>query len=407
MLLSIAWKNIWRNKLRSSIVLTAVTIGLFGGLFGSALLKGMAAERIRMAISNETAHAQIHHPDFLLNKELADTLHHSQDILRALDTVESIEVWSARVRVTGMASSATNGTGVNLIGVDPVKEKMVSSIWESIPDSMGTWFEDNRKNTVVAGKKLIEKLNIRYKSKLILTFQDIDGNLVTAAFRIGGVFSSGNTSFDETTLFVNADELRALTGLHQAQIHEIAIIHQKHTSDTTYARHITNAGYNISFMTWKEILPDLGLMDEFMMQWLYIIMTIILLALCFGIINTMLMAILERTREIGMLMAVGMSRVRIFAMVMLETVMLSLTGAVIGMIISRIAIVYYSRHGIFLADVAEGMKDMGYNPVLYPELPGQFYFSLTLLVLVVAIAASILPARRALKLVPVEAIRTT
>lgn len=407
MLITIAWKNIWRNKLRSSIVLSAVAIGLFGGLFGSALLKGMASERIRMAISNETAHAQIHHPEFLLNKELDDTLHQSQEILYTLDTSAAVAAWSARVRVTGMATSATNGTGVNLMGVDPLKEKLISGIWQCIPDSQGSWFGDRHKNTVVAGKKLIDKLNLGYKSKLILTFQDIDGNLVTAAFKIGGVFSSGNTSFDETTLFVKADELRALTGLNNGQIHEIALLHPNNSSETNFVQMLTQAGFNISFMTWKEILPDLGLMDEFMMQWLYIIMTIILLALCFGIVNTMMMAILERTREIGMLMAVGMSRVSVFTMIMLETILLSLTGALIGMIISRMAILYYAKHGIFLAGVAEGMEDMGYNPVLYPELPVNFYTTLTLLVVAVAIAASVMPARRALKLVPVEAIRTT
>jgi ABC-type antimicrobial peptide transport system permease subunit len=134
-------------------------------------------------------------------------------------------------------------------------------------------------------------------------------------------------------------------------------------------------------------------------------MLIIMLALGFGIVNTMLMAILERTRELGMLAAIGMNKQRIFFMIMLESVFLSLTGGVLGIIVSTILIAWTNHTGINLGSFTEGFEKMGYNPMLYPSLDPVFLINLTLMVISTGILAAIYPARRALKLHPAEAIR--
>lgn len=138
---------------------------------------------------------------------------------------------------------------------------------------------------------------------------------------------------------------------------------------------------------------------------LIIVMVIILLALCFGIINTMMMSVLERNRELGMLMAVGMSKRRIFTMIMLETILLSLTGAFIGMCFASIIIQYYNKVGFDLSIFASGMEKFGMKAIIHPFLTLSFYIILTVMVILTGIISSLIPARRALKLKPVEAIR--
>jgi len=137
----------------------------------------------------------------------------------------------------------------------------------------------------------------------------------------------------------------------------------------------------------------------------YIYISIFLLALSFGIINTMLMSVLERTRELGMLMAIGMNKKKVFQMIMLESVLLTLTGGMIGMIISALLINYYSVAGINLSMWAEGFEAIGYASIIYPSLSWSLFLGITLLVIITGILSSIWPARKALGLNPAEAIR--
>jgi len=158
--------------------------------------------------------------------------------------------------------------------------------------------------------------------------------------------------------------------------------------------------------TWDEIMPEAGLYSKTMNFYLLIFMVIILLALGFGIVNTMLMAVLERVKELGMLMAIGMNRKRVFSMIMLETVFLSLIGAVIGMVITYLVILTTGQTGIDLSALyQEGFEAIGFSAHIFPKLSWDSFLQLTLLVILTGILASIYPAKKALKLNPSEALR--
>ena len=405
MLLSVAWKNIWRNKLRSFIVIFAVVIGLFGGLFGSAIMLGMVDQRIKLAIANEVSNIQVHQKDFVLNRDLSDTIPHAAALLKVLDTLRSVSAYTTRLKVVGMATSATNGTGVMINGIDPAREKQVTHIFESIPDSMGVWFTEDRQNQVVLGFKLMEKLKVRLRSKIVLLFQDCRGNMVSAAFKVTGVYHTANSSFDELNIFVQAKDMDRLLGFNSPRIHEVSISLKDDSANAAVVANLQSTYPMLKVMGWKEIMPDLGMMNDMMMMWLYLVMVIILLALSFGIVNTMMMSVLERTRELGMLMAVGMNRKKVFLMILFESVMLSLTGGLLGMAASALVISLSARHGIDLSHFGKGMEALGFNAVTYPRLGLDFYTGLTGLVVLTGIISSLMPARRALRLRPVEAIR--
>ena len=144
-----------------------------------------------------------------------------------------------------------------------------------------------------------------------------------------------------------------------------------------------------------------GLMNYFM----YLFLMIIMIALAFGIVNTMLMSILERRREIGMLMAVGMTGRRIFVMIILETVMLSMTGGSIGMALSALAVALYSSIGIDLSLVAQGLAAIGYGTVIYPVISVSFFAGLSIMVVITATLSALYPARKALQINPATAVR--
>ncbi len=406
MIWSIAWKNIWRNKVRSLVVVLAIALGLLGGIFSSAVLKGTSDQRVREAVSRETSHLQIHNPLYVEDQEVTYFIESDyKKISTVLDTIRSVEAWSPRVKFLAMAQSANAGIGVVIIGIDPERERKVTEIHSLICDSCGGWFKGGKGVPVVVGQALVKKLRVRLNSKIILTFQDLQGNLTGGAFRICGIYRTSNSVFDEMNIFVGRSEICALLGADSSMNHEIAI-RMKDAGETERVQKLLQSSFpNLKVRNWKEIDPILGMLNDFMDVWLYLFMGIILLALGFGIVNTMLMAILERTRELGMLAAIGMNKSRLFLMIMLESVFLSLTGGIIGIILATALTFYTGRTGINLGSFAEGFEKIGYNPMLYPSLDLVFFINLTVLVILTGILASLYPARQALRLRPADAVR--
>ncbi|MCX7986802.1 MAG: FtsX-like permease family protein [Bacteroidales bacterium] len=402
-MIRLAWKNIWRNPTRSLIILVAIAIGVISGSVFTAFYNGMIYQRIDDAIANETSNIQIHAPSYLENKEITDTIANIHKILPLLDTITTLKSYSLRFKTMSMLSSANNNSGIVLIGIDPIQEKKTTNIWKHIVQ--GQYLSSEKKNTLLIGEKLANKLKIKLRSKVVLTLQDTKGNLISAAFRVSGIYNTGNTGFDERVVYATWHDIKNLFPDSTLLIHEIAIALQndKHTSN--YAEKLKISLPFADVKTWKELYPEVGLMADYTQYLQLIYMTIIFLALSFGIINTMLMAVMERTRELGMLMAIGMKRTKIFQMITYETIMLMGSGTIVGLFLTYIIIQILSTTGINLASFAKGLNQMGLSAMVYPVLTLREYLQTIELVLVAGFLSSLIPARRALKLTPSEALR--
>ncbi|MCX6235117.1 MAG: FtsX-like permease family protein [Bacteroidetes bacterium] len=404
MIWSIAWRNVWRNKLRSLIVIAAVTIGLFGTLFMIALSIGMVDQRIDAAIEHEVSHIQIHHPKFMQDKSPDYFMTGVPAMVDSIRGISGVKAVSSRLALPAMASTAATGTGVMVNGIQPEEEKQVSKIYDCLKE--GTYFEkEARTPLILISQKLATKMNAKMGSKIVITLQNMEGVVTYGLFRVGGIYKTSNTMYDEGNVFVRSADLADLTGFDTNNATEIAVL-LDNTNKTDEVTALLQAKYSsLSVMPWKELQPMLLTLSSIMDLYSYILMIVILTAMAFGIINTMLMAILERIKEIGMLMAVGMSRKRIFTMIMLETIFLSVTGALIGMVVSYATIQLTGVHGLNFAAWSEGLESFGYSSLVYPVLYNKYYIALTLFVIVTAILSSVYPARKALRFKPAEAIR--
>jgi putative ABC transport system permease protein len=267
--------------------------------------------------------------------------------------------------------------------------------------------EFSRKELNSYGLMITEKaLDYRIRNKIQITISDQEGTPIQGIFRVCGIYKTTNTGFDQTAVYVNARPLANLYGSNEILIHEIAIL-LKNIDDADIVKgKLSRISGDNSVRTWKELAPDAAMMNDYMIMYYFIFMGIIMLALAFGIINTMLMAILERTKELGMLMAIGMNRKRIFNMIMLETVFLTIVGAVTGMLSGWAIAESLSKTGIHFSGWGEGFEAIGFAARVYPVVTFEFFLFTTILVIVTAIISSIWPARKALKLNPVEALRT-
>jgi putative ABC transport system permease protein len=404
MIISIAWRNVWRNKLRSLVVILAVSLGLFGILFMIALSNGMVEQKIDASINNEISHIQIHLPEFLQDQSLPFSMDSAQQIEGEISAIPGVKAVTSRIKAQAMASTAATGAGVILNAIDPDNEIKVSGIYQTIID--GDYFQSNGKSApIVISKKLSTKLKAKVGSKIVITIQHASGELAYGLFRVSGIYKTSNTMYDEPNVFLKKTDIVALTGYDPSKASEIAIL-LDNVDQTNPVTDILKAKYpTLSVLSWKELEPILVAMSSMMDQMAYLLLIIILVAMAFGIINTMMMAVLERTREIGMLMAVGMNKRKVFVMIMLETIFLAMIGTFFGILFSAVTIHFTGQNGLNFAAYAEGYEAFGYSALVYPKLYIDFYIGMTVLVIITAIISSVYPARKALRFNPAAAIR--
>jgi len=400
--IKIAWRNIWRTPLRSMIVISSIVLGIWAGIFVVAFCYGLNKQRTLSSIQNYTSHIQILHPEYNNDFESKYVLDNIDTLKETLDKEDKIKAYALRSIMFGMVSSPVKSNGVQIIGVNKTQEKEVSNIINNL--KKGTYFDTKRKNALLIGESLAEKLNVRLNSKVVLTFQDNENNIITGAFRICGIYKTQYSKYDDSHLFVENKDLHRL--IKNEGYHQVAILctSLKDVDQTQISLENELDGYIIK--DWKAISPELAYADEVMETWLFLIMIIIMLALIFGIINTMLMAVFERRKELGMLMAIGMNKSKVFSLIIIETLFLSVVGAPSGMLLGFLTVSITSKTGIDLSIVGDGLESVGLSNFIYPVIEPKFYLFIGLMVFMFTLIAAIYPSKKALKLKPTEAIRT-
>ncbi len=401
-IIRLSWKNIWRNKTRSAVVIIAVILGTWAGTFMAAFMNGMVQQQIETQLDNYIAHIQIHTKKYQEDELPKFYIHSADSLLKDLQSKPFVSSITARSVITGLASSSASTFGVTITGVYPETEKTVSELYTTIKE--GNYFEGNARNQIVIGEKLATRLKLRLRSKIVLNFQDVNGTISAGAFRVAGIYKSTNTSYDESHVYVRIEDLNRLIGNPDA-VHEIAMKIDNIEQADTLAAQIGNLNPTLSVESWGDISTTLRYASANMDTYLYIIMVIILIALTFGIINTMLMAVLERQQEIGMLMAIGVNKARTFSMILSETFFLAIFGAPIGLFLAWIGIHILSSTGVDVSAFAAGLEEYGYSSVIYPILEADYYLNVGILIIITTLVAAIYPSYKALKLNPVEAIR--
>ncbi len=473
MIWSISWKNVWRNKNRSLVVIIAVTLGIISGVLLVGIMEGWVKQRLHDAIYNEVSHVQVHNTEYLKNEEILLTVRDTTEMVHAIEAFPGLKGWVMRTRMVAMVNTPWANTGVIVYGIDPEKEKQVTEIYKKIVPGGGEYLDKTKPGNILISDKTAEILKLkqyiitkevidrlktekvpevilsqldtlkdvrfrspkefrealkaeltkkeldsyglqiidyaldyRIRNKIQITISDETGTPVQGTFRVCGIYKTTNGGFDQATVFVNAGELAGLYDGKSVLTHEIAILLNGIENADSVKEKLTGISPDNTISTWKELAPDAAMMNDYMIMYYFIFIGIVMLALAFGIINTMMMTILERTKELGMLMAIGMNRKRVFNMIMLETVFLTLVGAVAGMLSGWVIVEALGKTGIHFSTWGEGFEAIGFAAIVYPVITPDFFIIITVMVIVTAIISSVWPARKALKLIPVEALRT-
>lgn len=402
MLTTIAWRNIWRSRTRSLVVIGAIVLGIWALIFMISFTVGMVQSYVDSAISTSIGHLQVHQDSFREEPKLMYYFTSKPEELTKLAALDGVKGVAPRTLVNAMAGSSRNTRGVQIRGVDAAAEMAVTQLDERIVT--GEYFAEKGRNPILVSTALAKKLKVKVRSKIVLTFQNLNNEITAGAFRVVGLYDTGNKLFDENNVFVRRTDINRLLGQDE-MAHELSFFLTDPEKLAIVQQETQQILPELLVEDYREVAPDLQLYEGQIQTSATIFMAIIMLALLFGIVNTMLMAVLERYRELGMLMAVGMNKAKVFGMIVLETFFLAVLALGPGLLLGWATVAYLAKRGINLTAFGDGLSQFGLAQIVYPQLQSGFYVQLALVVAFTALIGALYPAWRAIRLRPVEAMR--
>lgn len=402
--LTLAWRNLWRNRRRTLIMLAAIMVGVWAMIFMTALMRGMVDDMLQNGIHNLPGEVQIHHPAYRDDPSINNSIPMPDGPLLQALQIPDDNAWTARVRVPAVISSERDSRGITLLGIEPDSERRLGFELDSL--SQGRFIEDVNDKGVVIGAKLAERLETRLGKRVVIMSQDPQNNLADRGFRVVGIYHAKLPGLEEIYVYAGRETIQTLLKL-EGQVSEIAITKDDYRNVQNWYPDIKQAaGDQLETLPWYQNDPYLGgmlgIMDGFVLVWI----VVIFLALSFGLVNTLVMAVFERIREIGLMQALGMRPAVILYQVLVESFILLLMGLLLGNLLAFVTVIPL-QGGIDISGVAKGMEMMGNSSVLYPALKLKDVLTANVVVIVLGLLTSLLPAWQAARYDPIEALGKT
>ena len=400
-ILKMAFRDLGRNRRRSFFSALAVGGGLALLILMSSVVAGEMGTAIESAIKLQTGHIQIRAATYDENKsslKWEDLVPNPEEIATRIAALSQVKAATPRLYASGFLSSGTQSAGAKITGIDPLspasdpyREGVIS----------GQYLSPDDRDAVLIGKPMAEKLNLRAGDNVSLSLNTADGNVQDQTFTVKGIYSTNTYAFDSATVFLPLAKAQAIT---QTENHASTIyVLLKDTTMTDAVASGLSVSSNLEIKTWRDLNALFVEFEGFAQQYIGIFYMIILAISASVIINTLIMSVYERTREIGILSAIGMRGARILMLFLAESSLLAVGGVIMGLIIGVAGTMYFNVHGFYVGNM--GLSGITIADTIYAKLTVDNLINLTIMTFVVTLLAGLYPAVMASRMQPVEALR--
>lgn len=401
-MIRLAWRNVWRNLRRSVITTTSMGCGLAAIMFGQSLIKSLQHQLIEKATGSVTGHIQIQARSIKDYKFPDKYLDHYEAVEKALAAQPGIKMYARRIHITGLISSSADSVGVFISAVEPKREPQVTTMWTYL--TQGTFLPGPK--TIVIGDRLAQRLNVRLGEKVVVMAQASDGSMGAEAFRISGIFHSGSTSFDGQIIYIPLKDAQDMLVLGDKINNFVARLDDIDDSDRVQRQLAERLhGEPVQVLSWKDVDHEIPAIIRFEDGLLGIVLLIIFAIVALGILNTLLMSLMERVREFGVLMAIGAKPRWVLELVLIEAVALGVVGTAGGLAGGAGLIAYFHHAGLRLP-IGDAMSYfIPFPSVIYTRWVWSEHAFAACAILITSVLAALAPALRACRLRPAEALR--
>jgi putative ABC transport system permease protein len=403
LLLVLALRNLSRHPLRSVLAVFSVTFGMAACVFLAAIANGYFSKLVENSTGLVTGDAQVQHKDFKVDMGLHLSLPNGTRLLHDIQKIPGIAAASPRLQTNATISTAMQSQPFLLTGVNPTEEKQVTFLYRGI--TRGHYLSETPGRDIVIGQKLANLLNVELGGKVVVSVLNASGELVSESLQVTGIFDTGNHGSDGALGYITLSNAQKILGMYD-HITNIAIRFQdsrRMEEPLQKAAAIMPYSY-IRVLPWQELLPEVAQISGVFKKGMVVVLGIVFLMVAVLVMNTILMSVLERTREFGIMLAIGTSPRKIVHLICLESVLMGVSGTLLGLLAGGFLVWTHLEKGINLA--AHGATAVaGVTNIIYPKIEMEFLLQSCLLLPLLVLLASLYPAMRASRLEPVKAIR--
>ena len=394
-----AFRDLGRNRRRSLLSALAVAAGMALLLLMASVVEGEMRGAMQTTIRLQSGHVQIRAASYeeqQVSLDWQDLITDPEALIEQLKALPQVQLATPRLFASGIVARGDESRGVQVIGIDPASAA-------NLPFRQGLLAgeflaPDDREGALI-GKPLAEKLGMTVGDQINLLVNLSDGGVDQQLFTIRGVYTTNTSSFDENTVFLPLAKAQAFTGA-QDHASSIFIMLQDREQAEAVAAALQSPDYQV--LTWRTMNELISQLEDFAGAYMVLLYVIVLGITATVVTNTLVMAVFERTREIGILAAIGMKGHRIMAQFLAEAVLLATGGVIGGLILGGLVVAYFSRFGFYIGNY--GIQGMLLGDRIYAYLTVENAVMLSIVAYVITLTASLYPAAMAARMEPAEAL---
>ena len=404
--IKMAWRNIWRNPRRSILTMSAIAFATVLLVFMLSWQFGSYATMINSAVKTQTGHLQVQAEAYKDKRSMHLVVPDPAAVGAVLDGIPEVAAYTFRSNAFSLVSSKSRTYGAMVIGIDPSREAKVSTLEQLVRE--GDYLSDEDGQQALVGKLLARNLKITIGDEFVVLGQGRDGSIAATVVKVKGIFSSGQDAFDRSSVPIPLKTFQEVYAMRGAVHEAVAIcdsLDSVPAAKQRLAEGIKNLGGKRSLVVldWLELMPGLIQAIRLDLASGFIMYIILIVVVAFSILNTFLMAIFERTREFGVLMAIGTTPGRLSKILLVESTTMTLVGIVFGMIAGSLVTWYFQVHGIVISGASELLRQFGLPERMHPQLSVLSASIGAGIVLAITILTALYPALKVRRFKPVEA----
>lgn len=396
-----AWRNVWRHRRRSGITIAAIAVSLVALIFLWGFSDGVHNAAVRNFESTFVGSLQIHADGYFKNPKLETALAAPDAIAQILDE-HGVDLWAPRIRAFSLLAAAQNSEGALLVGIDPVREPHVTRVAQKL--QQGRFLREGDSYHCLVGAGSARSLQLKLHDEIALLVPARDGTLAAERFEIVGIIETGAPELDRGIVLIPLATAQELTALDTSVTEFVVSLPAARLDPTVAALRHALAAHKVEVLPWYEMFPSFREWIALDNSFYYIFLGIFLIIIVAGISNTVLMSMLERVRELGVLLALGSSRQSVAMLMAWESILLGVIGTALGTAAGLALVRLLHRTGIDLSLTNDAMRRYYIDPLVRPEINTDHLLLTVGAVLLVSLLAAIYPAWKASRLEPVAAI---
>jgi len=402
-LIKLAWRNLWRNRGRTSITIAAIFFAVILSVTASSLKTGIFDNLVKNVVSFYTGYIQVHKKGYQDEQILDNSFIASSSTEQKILSQKNIEGIAPRLESFALASSGNITKGCMIVGIVPLKEDKITFLQNKLID--GNYLSEND-HAVLLGKGFAERLKLHVHDTIVLIGQGYHGSTAAGKYPVKGILRFGSPQLNDKILFLPLSAAQDFFDAGGLITSYILSIRDEKSIDLTTANIQSKIGSDYEVMSWGELMPDIRQHIRTDSNNMKVVQGVLYLLICFGIFSTLLMLMVERRFEMGMLVAIGMKKGKLMILLFIESILTVLAGCVGGIMVSIPLVFYLNKNPIRIGgETAKAYERFGFEAVFPTSTDASIFIYQGIVVLMIGILLSSYPLYKVIRLNPVTAMK--